>query len=40
MAPAKKETSVELCHRVTTQGNTIAIRMLEYCTSHPFVDYS
>jgi hypothetical protein len=37
MAPAKKETSVELCSRVTTQGNTIAIRMLEYLSSakHP-----
>jgi hypothetical protein len=33
MAPAKKETSVELCNRVTTQGNTIAIRMLEYLSS-------
>ncbi|KAK1919562.1 hypothetical protein P3342_001854 [Pyrenophora teres f. teres] len=29
MAPAK-ETSVELCKRVNAQGNTIAIRMLEY----------
>jgi len=37
MAPPKKETSVELCHRVTAQGNTIAIRMLEYLSSakHP-----
>jgi hypothetical protein len=37
MAPARKETSVELCHRVTAQGNTIAIRMLEYLSSakHP-----
>jgi len=28
---------VELCHRVTGQGNTIAIRMLEYLSSakHP-----
>jgi hypothetical protein len=33
MAPARKETSVELCHRVTAQGNTIAIRMLEYLSS-------
>jgi hypothetical protein len=33
MAPARKETSVELCLRVTTQGNTIAIRMLEYLSS-------
>lgn len=30
MAPPKKETSVQLCQRVTTQGNSIAIRMLEY----------
>lgn len=30
MAPPKKETSVQLCQRVTTQGNTISIRMLEY----------
>ena len=29
MAP-KKETSIQLCQRVTTQGNTISIRMLEY----------
>jgi hypothetical protein len=33
MAPTKKETSVELCNRVTTQGNTIAIRMLEYLSA-------
>jgi hypothetical protein len=33
MAPARKETSVELCLRVTAQGNTIAIRMLEYLSS-------
>lgn len=30
MAPPKRETSVQLCQRVTTQGNTISIRMLEY----------
>ncbi|KAJ8116919.1 hypothetical protein OPT61_g1768 [Boeremia exigua] len=30
MAPPKKETSIQLCQRVTTQGNTISIRMLEY----------
>lgn len=37
MAPARKETSAELCGRVTAQGNTIAIRMLEYLSSakHP-----
>ncbi|KAH8726309.1 ankyrin repeat-containing domain protein [Phaeosphaeriaceae sp. PMI808] len=33
MAPPKKEPSVELCKRVTSQGNTIAIRMLEYLSS-------
>jgi hypothetical protein len=33
MAPAKKETSVELCRRVNAQGNTIAIRMLEYLST-------
>lgn len=33
MAPARKETSAELCKRVTAQGNTIAIRMLEYLSS-------
>ena len=33
MAPAKKETSAELCSGVTAQGNTIAIRMLEYLSS-------
>lgn len=33
MAPGKKETSVELCSRVNAQGNTIAIRMLEYLSS-------
>lgn len=32
MAP-KKETSVELCSRVNAQGNTIAIRMLEYLST-------
>ncbi|KAI1607393.1 Arp Ankyrin repeat [Pyrenophora tritici-repentis] len=32
MAPAK-ETSVELCKRVNAQGNTIAIRMLEYLST-------
>jgi ankyrin repeat protein len=30
MAPPKKETSIQLCQRVTSQGNTISIRMLEY----------
>ncbi|KAH6612555.1 ankyrin repeat-containing domain protein [Boeremia exigua] len=30
MAPPKKETSLQLCQRITTQGNTISIRMLEY----------
>jgi ankyrin repeat protein len=30
MAPPKEETSIQLCNRVTTQGNTISIRMLEY----------
>lgn len=30
MAPPKKETSIQLCQRVNTQGNTISIRMLEY----------
>lgn len=30
MAPPKKETSIQLCQRVTTQGNTLSIRMLEY----------
>lgn len=30
MAPPKKETSIQLCQRVTAQGNTISIRMLEY----------
>lgn len=33
MAPGRKETSVELCTRVNAQGNTIAIRMLEYLSS-------
>ncbi|KAL5121811.1 hypothetical protein ACEQ8H_000026 [Pleosporales sp. CAS-2024a] len=33
MAPAKKETTEDLCGRVTAQGNTIAIRMLEYLSS-------
>src|SRR5690349_5751612 len=33
MAPAKKESSVELCSRVNAQGNTIAIRMLEYLST-------
>ncbi|KAH8628254.1 hypothetical protein IG631_18023 [Alternaria alternata] len=32
MAPAK-ETSVDLCKRVNAQGNTIAIRMLEYLST-------
>jgi ankyrin repeat protein len=37
MAPSKKETSIDLCHRVTVQGNTISIRMLEYLSTarHP-----
>lgn len=37
MAPPKRETSLELCSRVNAQGNTIAIRMLEYLSSakHP-----
>jgi len=37
MAPSKKETSIDLCQRVTTQGNTISIRMLEYLSTakHP-----
>ncbi|KZM23137.1 uncharacterized protein EKO05_0008430 [Ascochyta rabiei] len=30
MAPPKKETSIQLCQRATSQGNTISIRMLEY----------
>lgn len=30
MAPAKREGTVQLCQRVTDQGNTISIRMLEY----------
>jgi ankyrin repeat protein len=30
---AKKETTLELCDRVTTQGNSISIRMLEYLSS-------
>ncbi|KAL6708743.1 hypothetical protein ACN47E_002439 [Coniothyrium glycines] len=33
MAPAKKETTVQICSRVNTQGNTIAIRMLEYLST-------
>jgi hypothetical protein len=33
MAPAKKENSTDLCTRVTAQGNTIAIRMLEYLST-------
>ncbi|KAH9860801.1 hypothetical protein J1614_012134 [Plenodomus biglobosus] len=33
MAPARKESSVELCSRVNAQGNTIAIRMLEYLST-------
>jgi ankyrin repeat protein len=33
MAPSKKETSIDLCHRVTAQGNTISIRMLEYLST-------
>jgi hypothetical protein len=33
MAPAVKETSVDLCKRVNGQGNTIAIRMLEYLST-------
>lgn len=33
MAPARKESSVELCARVNAQGNTIAIRMLEYLST-------
>jgi hypothetical protein len=32
MAPGK-ETSVDLCKRVNAQGNTIAIRMLEYLST-------
>ncbi|KAF5850311.1 hypothetical protein GGP41_002577 [Bipolaris sorokiniana] len=32
MAPAK-ETSLDLCKRVNVQGNTIAIRMLEYLST-------
>lgn len=32
MAPAK-ETSLDLCKRVNAQGNTIAIRMLEYLST-------
>lgn len=32
---------MELCHRVTAQGNTIAIRMLEYLSSakHPIAGF-
>jgi len=33
MAPPRKESSFELCGRVNAQGNTIAIRMLEYLSS-------
>jgi len=33
MAPVRKESSVELCARVNAQGNTIAIRMLEYLST-------
>lgn len=33
MAPLKKESSLELCNRVTLLGNSIAIRMLEYLSS-------
>ena len=33
MAPARKESSVDLCTRVNAQGNTIAIRMLEYLST-------
>jgi hypothetical protein len=33
MAPAGKENSTDLCTRVTAQGNTIAIRMLEYLST-------
>ena len=33
MAPSRKETTIELCKRVNTQGNTISIRMLEYLSS-------
>ncbi|KAH7402056.1 ankyrin repeat-containing domain protein [Phaeosphaeria sp. MPI-PUGE-AT-0046c] len=41
MAPAKKESSAELCSRVTAQGNTIAIRMLEYLSAakHPITGF-
>jgi hypothetical protein len=37
MAPAGKESSADLCARVAAQGNTIAIRMLEYLSTakHP-----
>lgn len=33
MAPSRKETTIELCKRVDTQGNTVSIRMLEYLSS-------
>lgn len=33
MAPTKRETSVDLCNRCTTLGNTISIRMLEYLST-------
>lgn len=33
MAPASKETSIQLCNRVTAQGNTISIRLLEYLST-------
>jgi ankyrin repeat protein len=41
MAPAKKETSIQLCNRVTTQGNSTSIRILEYLgtSKHPIVGF-
>ncbi|KAH7357495.1 ankyrin repeat-containing domain protein [Pyrenochaeta sp. MPI-SDFR-AT-0127] len=33
MAPARKETTIDICKRVNAQGNIVAIRMLEYMSS-------
>lgn len=37
MAPSKKESSLDLCNRITLLGNSISIRMLEYLSTakHP-----
>ncbi|KAH6616443.1 ankyrin repeat-containing domain protein [Boeremia exigua] len=33
MAPARKDSTIALCKKVNTQGNTVSIRMLEYLSS-------